>query len=113
MSPWLPEGMRQRLPARTASSNGRCRIRTYDRLIKSQLAKGHKDNKDSELGQSEETTVVPAYRNSQKTDQNSTGIASPDLADIVAAWPELPDAIRSAILTLVQASRGEWRERPL
>jgi hypothetical protein len=27
-----------------------------------------------------------------------------DLAEVVQAWPQLPDAIRSAILTLVRAS---------
>ena len=26
-----------------------------------------------------------------------------DLAEVIEAWPELPDAIRSAILTLVRA----------
>ncbi len=30
--------------------------------------------------------------------------SSPDLIDIVEAWPRLPDSIRSAILALVKAS---------
>jgi len=30
--------------------------------------------------------------------------SSPDLVDIVAAWPTLPDSIRSAIQALVKAS---------
>jgi hypothetical protein len=29
-----------------------------------------------------------------------------DLADVVAAWPDLPDAIKAAVLALVKAARG-------
>jgi len=31
----------------------------------------------------------------------------PELSEITAAWPELPEHIKATILTLVRASRGE------
>jgi len=37
-----------------------------------------------------------------------------DLAEIVEAWPELPEAIRSAIVAIVRASAGKHtRQLPL
>jgi hypothetical protein len=30
----------------------------------------------------------------------------PDLADVVAAWPDLPDPIKAAVLALVRTARG-------
>jgi hypothetical protein len=30
----------------------------------------------------------------------------PDLAAVVAAWPELPEAVRQSILMLVKAAEG-------
>jgi hypothetical protein len=31
----------------------------------------------------------------------------PDLADVVAAWPDLPDAIKAGVLALVRAAVGK------
>jgi hypothetical protein len=36
-------------------------------------------------------------------------LTDPDLAAVVAAWPELPDAIKAAVLTLVRTTRGGGR----
>jgi hypothetical protein len=33
----------------------------------------------------------------------------PDLADVVAAWDRLPEAVRAGIVAMVQAARGEGR----
>jgi hypothetical protein len=35
----------------------------------------------------------------------SQGDIPPDLADVVAAWPDLPDPIKAAVLALVKAAR--------
>ena len=43
---------------------------------------------------------------SYKLDNKPTKSDS-DLAVVVKAWPELPEAIRSAIVGIVRASRGE------
>jgi hypothetical protein len=34
------------------------------------------------------------------------GGGDPGLADVVAAWPDLPDPIKAAVLALVQAAKG-------
>jgi hypothetical protein len=33
----------------------------------------------------------------------------PDLADVVAAWPDLPDAIKAGVIALVRAAVREHR----
>ena len=42
---------------------------------------------------------------SDKLDNKLSNKPDSDLAEIAEAWPQLPDSIRSAILTLVRASR--------
>jgi len=37
---------------------------------------------------------------------------SPDLADVLTAWPTLPEAIKAGILAMVKATSGHLR-RPL
>jgi len=44
---------------------------------------------------------------SGKQAQIDTSLLPPDLTEIVAAWPKLPDVIRSAILTIVRNSIGK------
>jgi hypothetical protein len=44
---------------------------------------------------------------SEKHSQVDTRNMPGDLAEIVAVWSELPDAIRSAIVAIVRASKGE------
>ena len=45
------------------------------------------------------------------TDSSETAHVSPDLAEVIDAWPKLPEAIRAAILTMVQASVQPHGER--
>jgi len=40
-----------------------------------------------------------------KPGEMDTAELAPDLAEIIAAWPGLPEAIRSAILAAVRASK--------
>ena len=42
---------------------------------------------------------------------NDTGKTDPDLAAIVAAWSELPEAIRAGIVAMVKAASGSRPDR--
>ena len=44
---------------------------------------------------------------SQKQGEIDTKKLPPDLAEIVAVWPQLPPAIRSAIVAIVRTSKGQ------
>ncbi len=47
----------------------------------------------------------------QKTINNQAHQLPADLAEIVAVWPDLPEHIKAAIKTLVEAHKGkEWRK---
>ncbi len=46
----------------------------------------------------------PAYKKNLKTAETQPENLSPDLTEIVAVWPELPEHIRAAIKALVQTS---------
>jgi hypothetical protein len=37
------------------------------------------------------------------------GVSDPDLAAVVAAWPDLPAALKAAVLALVRTARGGGR----
>jgi hypothetical protein len=84
---------------------GRCRIRTCDRLIKSQPTKSDKPNKNKDLPQAPNGAYKPAYKENPKTAENQPENLSDDLAEIVAVWPELPEHIKQAIKALVQTHR--------
>jgi len=52
--------------------------------------------------------LTPKSRNHGKID---TSELPPDLAEIVHLWPDLPEHIKAAIKTLVEAHKGkEWRK---
>ena len=80
------------------------RIRTWDLRIRNPLPKNGKPCNDSDLSSDDKGAYTPAYKEFQKTLPNQIPVLPQELADIVEAWPRLPDSIKSAILTLVKAS---------
>ena len=66
------------------------------------------NNKDLEQGQSGD--YKPAYKQNSKMAENQpkmdTSKLPPDLAEIAAAWPELPEHIKQAIKSLVEAAKN-------
>jgi len=58
------------------------------------------NNKD--LQHVESGSYKPAYKQNPKTGQNEPVELPPELAEIVEAWPELPEPIKNAILSMVQ-----------
>jgi hypothetical protein len=65
------------------------------------LRKGRacKELRDNESG--EVPALVPS-----PSEAASGPVFSPDLARVVAAWPDLPDAIKAGVLAIVQAAGG-------
>jgi hypothetical protein len=58
----------------------------------------------TELRKSEYAEVPVLVPSVSSSAQNA--LFPPDLAEIVAAWPDLPDAIKTGVLALVRASVG-------
>jgi hypothetical protein len=84
----------------SAKSNGRCWIRTYDRLIKNQLHENTNDKQDKDLQQDETGAYKPAYKKNPKTAENQAQELPSDLAEIVAVWPQLPEHIYDQVVFL-------------
>ncbi|MCE9556742.1 MAG: hypothetical protein K8T91_25615 [Planctomycetes bacterium] len=47
---------------------------------------------------------VPSCDDSQNALGGLLGVLTPELADVVKAWPTLPEAIRAGIVAMVKAS---------
>jgi hypothetical protein len=82
-------------PAASKNESAPCRTRTYNPLIKSQPSPLLKFPSDNDLRPDDDAACRPACR---------TGPADGDLARVVAAWDELPEAIRAAVLLLVDSA---------
>jgi hypothetical protein len=61
--------------------------------------------KDSHLQEAETSAYKAAYKENPKTGENQPENLPPDLAEIVAVWPELPEHIKEAIRALVRTCR--------
>jgi len=61
------------------------------------------------LRSTENGAYKPAYKENPKTAQNQRQTLPPDLAKIVQVWPELPEHIKVAIKTLIQAQSTETK----
>jgi hypothetical protein len=79
--------IRRRSPSRT---------RTYNKPANSRNENERKDNQDNTHGESRADVALGVAQNP----------SDPDLACVVAAWPELPEAIRRAVLALVWSAKG-------
>jgi hypothetical protein len=75
------------------------RTRTYSPLIKGQMNEGRNVSSDNTF---RIATPPVSQHNPTDTCQND-----PDLAALVDAWPTLPEALKDAVMPIVQsASRG-------
>ena len=74
------------------------RTRTYNPLIKSQTTDRRNSNQGIGKGRKTITlaTSLPHFNSN----------LPPELAEVVDAWPELPEAIRAGIVAMVRAASG-------
>ena len=77
----------------------------------SPLAKNHKPQKNTDLAPAvpvvDRKTDSKNPNTTQKQGQIDISELPPDLAEIVAVWPELPEYFKAAIKALIQAHKGE------
>jgi hypothetical protein len=63
---------------------------------------------NTETNEKPKTKWTPQWTpKSSKQGKIDTSELTPDLAEIVTAWPQLPDTIRSAIVAIVRTSTGK------
>ncbi len=63
-----------------------------------------KSGEDKDLSETQFAAYKPAYKENQIEGENFTSKLPPELSEIMAIWPELPSATRSAIVAIVRAS---------
>ena len=68
-------------------------------------ASGYNSLPSVQSGDCDSTTDVPrSDKLNDKPDDKPADIA-PDLARVIGAWPDLPEAVKAGILAMVKASR--------
>ncbi len=68
------------------------------------MPKNDKSLNNKNLRDVQKGAYKPAYKKILKTAETQSENLSPDLTEIVAVWPELPEHIKAAIKALVQTS---------
>jgi hypothetical protein len=64
-------------------------------------------NEKTNTCESTKTPLTPQWTpDDPESGQNQSDGLSPDLIEIMDAWPDLPDGMRSSIMAIVRASRG-------
>jgi len=81
----------------TREKGAPCRTRTYNPLIKSQTRGGSQTQAPQDSTTDSAPVTTPRLTKPAEND--------PDLARLVAAWPELPEVIRRAMVALVESAR--------
>ena len=70
------------------------------------MTQNNNDSKSKDLQRQQSGAYKPAYKQipkiAENQDKNDTSELTPDLAEIVSVWPELPEHIKAAIKALVQ-----------
>jgi hypothetical protein len=68
------------------------------------LRENDKSLNSKDLQGNQRGAYKPAYKKIPKTAETQAGNLPPDLTEIVAVWPKLPEHIKAAIKALVQTS---------
>ena len=96
------------LPTDTGERRGRDSNPRYRYMPVRRFSKPLTQNDNVSLGKDLQPTqsnaYKPAYKQIPKNTSNQTETLPPELAEIVAAWPKLPEHIKQSILALVRAS---------
>ena len=69
----------------------------------SPLPKNSKGLENKDLQQQQSGAYTPAYKENPKTAQNQLKDLPAELAEIVTAWPNLPEHIKQTIITLLRS----------
>ena len=78
-------------------------IRTSDLRFRRPMAKSRKSNNDKGL-----RMATPPFGHPLATDTRQT---APDLATVIDAWDQLPEAIRAGIVAMVKTASGKAGRR--
>jgi hypothetical protein len=83
------------------------RARTPNLRFRRPTHENGKDGQNKDLQQNESGAYKPAYKDNSKTHENQVDSLPPDLTEIVAVWPDLPEHIKAAIKALIQTHNTE------
>jgi len=77
--------------------------RTWDLRIRNPLTQNDNPSDNNDLAEDENTAYKPAYKKDKISNDNHADEIPSELAEIVKAWPTLPDHIKQTMLDLVRA----------